>query len=1009
MVIFSHLPFLPTLLLLLLSTVVGILPTANGNPPPSYYVPYDNVDITTCAAPCVRVLNCGYGTNETCDPSVIAQYCDADMECVAFNSNAWLKGCGNSTCGASFEPSQGTTTYIKHNGYYPPVPVPAIDDDWYPPERMYEYRTYIATIPNVTNRIGTTWVIMNISNTLYNVSQGMTVNNITLLSILSTDSSNPIIITEQIFSRWSIVSYLTLTTVTNKHMIRTTGNISLLNPPNYIDIYNNQPSYYIQTSYQSNDYIGQRILNDTDNEPTFTASIAYLAPQRDYGMIGSIVPYQKYSVSPDGRIKTANGAIYTPTMNRTETQPGTLVFDPADYLPYWPDTNWTYTKSGLMGNYLRIISTIGYDTYTRYGFEQLAIVPASDPSNSVLVRLYFSNGTVPSYSPDSLRLYRYYNVSVDYPAVPLDDTVFYRAVFAEQDLWTRTFGNGTLITLPHMEGQRQIDSVYGGIVNSLSLYVNLAPNYGDGQDYWAPNSSLTSNVAPVDISLLELGLFSFAADRVGFYFTVFINPDGSLSECTPCVDNQEGFGDALADYGETLDLFVRTANYQLAYNSSGTVWVNQYLPPFIALLNYTFRLRMNATVNGTLPGEVTHGLIYGSPEHDTCHEPDYYYHNNAWILRGLMQATQFLLQYNGSGIPLAYTELAQRIAQDVPVFQQDIDASIRLATVPLSGNGTNGSSSNISYWIPPVASVNSTPFESMTESILASYTNFRYWAELLNADIFMPNRTTAVQIMNFRENRAGTIAGITRYTDHLDNMPSFGYAWAALHYDRFESFWLLVYNHMANYQGRGVFTATEQVPYLTDSLGYWRDYLWTYLEGGIDMCVPSAMLVPLATRWSLVFEHFDYDTLWLAKGAPRRWYANNDNEEKEDMNDTGGFTITNAPTRFGTISYVVNPVATISSTRMNVTMMIEYASPPYRAPLFVTDENNVLTVITKLRAPNPAYVLSGIDFVTSNTTIVTFQSFNPTEETVTFTIEIGRRIHSPVYRINIEGSFVESR
>ena len=78
---------------------------------------------------------------------------------------------------------------------------------------------------------------------------------------------------------------------------------------------------------------------------------------------------------------------------------------------------------------------------------------------------------------------------------------------------------------------------------------------------------------------------------------------------------------------------------------------------------------------------------------------------------------------------------------------------------------------------------------------------------------------------------------------------------------------------MANYMGRGTLTATEQLPISADSLGFYRDYLWSYLEGGIDQCVPSLMLPASATRWQLVLERYDEDVLYLARGAPRRWFA----------------------------------------------------------------------------------------------------------------------------------------
>ena len=47
------------------------------------------------------------------------------------------------------------------------------------------------------------------------------------------------------------------------------------------------------------------------------------------------------------------------------------------------------------------------------------------------------------------------------------------------------------------------------------------------------------------------------------------------------------------------------------------------------------------------------------------------------------------------------------------------------------------------------------------------------------------------------------------------------------------------------------------------------DYLWSYLEGGIDECVPSVLIPALGTTLQLVAERFDNDTLWLGMGGER--------------------------------------------------------------------------------------------------------------------------------------------
>ena len=61
----------------------------------------------------------------------------------------------------------------------------------------------------------------------------------------------------------------------------------------------------------------------------------------------------------------------------------------------------------------------------------------------------------------------------------------------------------------------------------------------------------------VNALLNDVGLQLWAADRVAYNLAHFVNSDGSLPECTPC--DEGGFGDALADYGEQLELFTTTA------------------------------------------------------------------------------------------------------------------------------------------------------------------------------------------------------------------------------------------------------------------------------------------------------------------------------------------------------------------------------------------------------------------------------------------------------------------
>ncbi len=976
-------------------------PTTAASPPPSTYTAFPDVDITTCAYPCVRAFECGLGFSTPCDPAAVAKACDSIPECVSFNSNSWLKGCANATCGAAFEPSTGTTVWIKDGGYLPPAPVPLVDDPWYPPEQPQEEEDYEAALPSLIDA-GPGWAVLAIpgGGSQVNVSVGAAAGAFTLLAAGSDGwgslGSGSYAVVERLFARWGALSLLNAAQAVlapigsrpRKHVIpastlaglrcrgrrglcgsgdgaregygnvkwtggeaarllRTVGAALNTTQQSYASLVESQPSYYIMADYLPTDYLGGRAqaLSGPELETTYAAAASFLPPQRDYTSIGAIAPKQKFSVSPDGRIKSAYGDIYTPTLLANETGPGLLVWDPA-LAPAltpgtWPLGNWTATKSGLVGGFLRVVVTGAVDTARGVGFEQIAFAPASEPAASVYIRVRATATNEPM--PQDA----FYNVSLSMPLepAPLDPAVFYEALVAEQALWEgdifgwpdagvgqgETLGDdatstntresivadAAILTLPGQEGRRQMDAVWGSVVTALSLYVGLLPNYGDGGAYMSPNSSLTSNIAPVDLTLLELNLLDLAADRVGYVMDSFIREDGSMPECDS-VDSG-GFGDALADYGETLDLFVRVARAQLAWRNASVsnTWVSSRLPHFAALANFTLQMRRNATAKGPPPGTMGAGLVWGSPEHDTAHEPGLYFHNNAWLLRGLRVAGKFLRDEGGA----TYADLAGALLAEAPAFSADFAASL-VAAVLRNESGKV-------LWVPALADTNSTPYGTMTESILASYTNFRYYPELLSADV-IEDDDIALGLMEFRESHAGTFLGMTRFEGHLDDMPTAGYAFADLRYGRLSSFWLLTYGHLAGYMGRGTFTATEQVPWMADSLGLWRDYLWEYLEGGIDQCVPSLLFIAQATRWSLVFERgFDATgntTVWIGLGSPRRWWSGVPAGHGVELASPGGFGAEDMLTSYGLVSFWAQAEA--NGTLSSVHVVLD--TPPYR-------------------------------------------------------------------------------
>ena len=144
-----------------------------------------------------------------------------------------------------------------------------------------------------------------------------------------------------------------------------------------------------------------------------------------------------------------------------------------------------------------------------------------------------------------------------------------------------------------------------------------------------------------------------------------------------------------------------------------------------------------------------------------------------------------------------------------------------------------------------------------------------------------------------------------------------------------------------------------------------------YLEGGIDQCVPSLTFTALVTRWACVFEWRAWPpagptTVWLARGAPRRWFDA----------AAGGFAALRVPTCVGTVSFSAATTAA-GAGACNVTVV----PPPFAQPPGA-DPPPALIVI-RVRALAPGQVMRGAALSSQAPPGLTLVSWNATQESVT--------------------------
>jgi hypothetical protein len=268
------------------------------------------------------------------------------------------------------------------------------------------------------------------------------------------------------------------------------------------------------------------------------------------------------------------------------------------------------------------------------------------------------------------------------------------------------------------------------------------------------------------------------------------------------------------------------------------------------MCSYLFGLHANATRTGA-PHPAT-GLIVGPAEHDTCKDRAAFFSINGWTLRGWVAVQRFL---SDTAITVdGKADLEAALRGHISQLRRDLGAAIEGSLVRSGatsgavgggggggGVGGGGGGGGVPFFLPPFAASGFKPYATMVEKTRdhepgngcpdfaatrcpsvenstcdctgfaggPTYAGFRYYSEMLGSGTLPADVAGAVN--EFREARMGTLSGMTRYEDHLDDMPASGYARSAIALGRTGSALALFFGHVANYQSRGVFNAPEQL------------------------------------------------------------------------------------------------------------------------------------------------------------------------------------------------------
>lgn len=275
-------------------------------------------------------------------------------------------------------------------------------------------------------------------------------------------------------------------------------------------------------------------------------------------------------------------------------------------------------------------------------------------------------------------------------------------------------------------------------------------------------------IAAVD-ALSAWGLSQRAKQVFRYWIMNFVRADGTISY----------YGPSISEYGQLL----HTAAC-LEERAGIEGWWHDCFPPLDRMADYLLKLRAGA--------EKDDGLISGAPEADERKEVGQYFHNNAWAARGLQRWADLCERQSASVMTI------DRLRKTARAVENDTLEAIRKCWPDDPAD----------WWLPPRAEPMERP-QSLTSTREASYTNYRYWPELLSSGV-LP-KEMANRIVDARLSAGGQFCGMTRFADWLDDWPLADYLYGLWRLGRKRDFLLTLYGHIAYHQAEGHLTAYEQI------------------------------------------------------------------------------------------------------------------------------------------------------------------------------------------------------
>jgi hypothetical protein len=536
-------------------------------------------------------------------------------------------------------------------------------------------------------------------------------------------------------------------------------------------------------------------------------------------------------------------------------------FDPA---PYYSPINKIRDEGkvwdGLVGGYLPILRFV-YPESKGNWTEMIAFAPLRISNGNDRIQPVWYR--VARIEDGLLKWTRYVDSYHPFPPrTDYDPAIFYSDMASLHDGWHKMLQPAMQIDVPD---ERVGNMARFSLVRDMMTRVKNYPHYGAfDKDYAGSEHDGFPDTFTVDTAaMLDWGLVNRAGRYIDNYFGQFVRDDGSILYRGP----------ETGQYGRMLTLVAQYINF-----GGDPAILLARRSRIDGVTNLLLTLRKKAK---TLPpNDPAYGMIAGWSEADACLDADPprymqpYFSNSTEAARGFRDLGHVWEKIGNQTHNPELAKWGRHLVTESEELQKDIQTSIERSIIQSEGKPV----------LPSIAGVKE-PFHVVVprDETDPQFRSYRAYMEMLYSGSLTKDQ--ARMVVDYRSNHHDVILGVpTAYgykTTELAGFLSYGHGYGLIQHDMIREALLMMYGVMAHQYTRGTWTAPETRNVLID-------------RPAAPYCTPAQLVVALMTRWLLVFEDPQSETLWLGKAIPRPW-----------LEDGKSTSVSQAPTRWGRVGFSI--------------------------------------------------------------------------------------------------------